>query len=524
MCGIVGIASGTLSLKEVGMFDDLMIVSNLRGRQGSGIITIGKEAGGKDLHLHNIKVLGSGVQAISSSEYRKRAYGGTPSVLVGHTRWPTKGGTDINAVHPHVFDKVVGVHNGTLQRVAQSYVTQNESDSSLFYQSVNDLGIEEALAQAKGAYALVFVDTENQTLNFIRNHERPLYIAKIRWGMFGKTAMWASEADFLSLILRRSGYKEDEYEIVPLPINELWSLPIPIAGNVDFTVKERIFSDLRSFKPYIRTHGGSAWYDNTFLDGKSGTTHKRSQTLVHLPQGPSPLGKETYVFRDGVLVAKSDPSKQVFLPPSSQGNERQGAETDAAPVGSSSSEGNDNEQRRAASEEVPDRTRVVEADNLVSLEFRRELRKALSRDQNEFEDDLSDIYASRTLVDVEDDPTESVDPLDIANYGVDPEYGLVETVDDCWVPYCEAKKILDHGCEYCGNGVTFRDHVSWVGRQEFLCEDCCSDGNALTEMKNHFPDSKIVRQWLEGKLRDVPAPPEGWFNVDGTFDGTRTLQ
>lgn len=523
MCGIVGIASGTLSMKEVGMFDDLMIVSNLRGRQGSGIITIGKEAGGKELQLHSVKVLGSGIQAISSSEYRKRAYAGTPSVLVGHTRWPTKGGTDIDAVHPHAFKKVVGVHNGTLQRVAQNYVTANESDSNLFYKSVNDLGIEEALAQAKGAYALTYVDVEKQKLNFIRNSERPLAIAKIRWNHFGKTVMWASEAAFLSLILSRSGYKDHEVEIFELPVNQLWSLPIPIAGNIDFEVQENVFSDLRAVKSYVRGSylGGSAWYDNTFLDGKSGTTHKRSQSLVALPSGPSPIGKETYVWRDGVMVAKADPSKQVFLPPSSQSDEREGAETNAASVGPTRPEGADHEQRREASSEVQDRDRGN--DTVVSLEFRRELRKALSRDQQEFEDDLSDVYASRSLVGEEEDPAESVDVLAIANYGGGETDDLVETLSGHYIPYKEAERVLNHGCEYCGNGVTFRDAVAWVGRKEFLCEDCCSDTNALVEMKNHFPNSKIVEAWLDGKLRGVPKPPEDWFNVDGTFDGTRSL-
>lgn len=522
MCGIVGMASGSLSQKEVSMFEDLMIVSNLRGRTGSGIITIGKAPGEKDLHLHNIKVLGSGIQAINSSEFHKRAWTGTPSVLVGHTRFPTKGGTDIDAVHPHVYDKVVGVHNGTLQRVAQSYVLATESDSSLLYKHINEVGIEEALAQARGAYALVYVDIESQTLNFIRNNERTLYIAKLRWGNFGKTAMWASEYGFLSLILSRSGYKAEEYTIEALPANELWSLPIPLHGNIDFTVQKDVFSGLRDtqFRSMRSYEGGSAWYDNTFLKNGGASTGTRS-SLVSLPQGPSPIGKETYVWRDGVLVAKSDPTKQVFLPPSSPSNERKGAEKVPALVGPTGSEGNVDEQRPETSAEIPDRS--SEHHNVVPQDFLTLVKELTSKAEQEFDDDISDLYADSTLVDPDEDDAMFANIFDNANYGDADVDGLVETVKDHYVTYALADRILKHGCVYCGNGVTFRDHVAWVDKQDFLCEDCCSDGNALAEMRDHYPNSKIVQSWLEGKLRDAPPPPEGWFNVDGTFDGTVSL-
>lgn len=490
-----------------------MIVSNLRGRQGSGIVTVTRDVK-KEHHLHSIKVLGSGIQAIGSSEYRKRVSEGTPSVLIGHTRWPTKGGTDIASVHPHSFEKVVGVHNGTLMRVNQDYVLQNESDSNLLYKSINDDGIVEALAKSRGAYALVFIDTENQTLNFIRNHERPLWFAKVRWNNFGKTVFWASEWGFLHLILTRSGFKKEEYEIVELPVNELWSLPIPMAGQCDFTIQKEVRSDLKAIRPFVRSHGGHKWYEDTFLEKVDGVR----SSVIHMPQGSTPVGKQTFVWRDGVLIAKEAPHQQVFLPRSSSSNERQGTETLSASVGAASSQGNGDEQRPETSSEVQDRGPTPRSVN----DFPGLVKQFLSKEEVEFDDDLSDVYANEANM-LSDPPFEVDDQLALANYGDGETESLVQTTKNHYLTYSEAKKILDHGCEYCGNGVTFRDSVCWVGKREFVCEDCSTDVHALIEMNNHYPNSELVTAWKEGRLRGVTRPPESWFNVDGTLDGNKAI-
>lgn len=514
MCGIVGAASGSLSQREVNVFEDLMIVSNLRGRQGSGIVTVTRDVK-KEHHLHCIKVVGSGIQAIGSSEYRKRIAEGTPSVLIGHTRWPTKGGTDLDAVHPHIFDKVVGVHNGTLTRVNQDYVLAKESDSNLLYKSINEDGIEEALAKSRGAYALVFIDSEKQTLNFIRNHERPLWFAKVRWNQYGKTLFWASEWGFLNLILTRSGFKKEEYEIVELPTNELWTLEVPMVGQCDFSIQKGVLSDTKAVRPFRSYQGGHKWYEDTFLEKVEGVR----SSVVHMPSGSTPVGRETFVWRDGALIAKEAPHQQVFLPRSSSSNESQGAEAVQTPVGQAGSEGLSNEQRPQVAAEVPDRGTTSER---LIQDFPGLVKQFLSKEELEFDDDLSDVYANEANM-LADPPFEVDDQLALANYGDGDVESLVQTTKNHFLTYSEAKKVLDHGCEYCGNGVTFRDSVCWVGKREFVCEDCSTDVHALIEMNNHFPNSELVTAWKEGRLRGVTRPPESWFNVDGTLDGNKAI-
>lgn len=212
MCGIVGAMSSWLSVDEINRFKELMLVSNLRGKDGSGVIFINDSN-----EVDYVKSLGNGIDVCETDDFKNMTSNvkKRPSILIGHTRWPTKGAVDFDNTHPHDVGNIIGVHNGTMDRIMGKWVGNGESDSNLLYHAIQEHGIDEALKQSHGAYALVWVDIDQSTLNIIRNNKRPLYYATMTGG---GTVYWASEYGMLNFILSRHSGK---FEIKSVPEDTL---------------------------------------------------------------------------------------------------------------------------------------------------------------------------------------------------------------------------------------------------------------------------------------------------------------
>lgn len=210
MCGIVGVSTTHLSISEREIFEDLMTVSNLRGSQGAGIATWSHLSG----EAHRVRTQHNGINLINSGPYHDLfgLQGDRPSTLIGHTRAPTRGGIEIENVHPHNFDDIIGVHNGTMHQIDGKGIPVGFSDSYELYRTINDKGLQSFVQNSGGAYALVWINKEQETLNFFRNSERPLWFA---WVYGGMTMFWASEKSMLEFVLGRKNYKDVRFEELP---------------------------------------------------------------------------------------------------------------------------------------------------------------------------------------------------------------------------------------------------------------------------------------------------------------------
>lgn len=222
MCGIVGIMSSFLSGPEVGMFEDLLTVSNLRGSIGAGMIGVGK-----DETIWRHKTLYNGINLFQSKQYNTLTSLKPDQKLfcmIGHTRQPTKGGIDIDAVHPHDTPDIIGVHNGTMTNVNGKFLKHEESDSAAVFQALSDTAAKDFVNKSSGAFALVWVDKRDFTLHFMRNGQRPLWFAHIygdiKNGGNGSTILWASERLMLEFILRRRSFHDETMRIEELPEDE----------------------------------------------------------------------------------------------------------------------------------------------------------------------------------------------------------------------------------------------------------------------------------------------------------------
>ena len=197
MCGIVGCA-GAISANDEKIFRQLLVFDTVRGEDSTGIASVNPDG---DVLV--AKCVGTPFDLLprkTASNIFSRAN----RVLIGHNRYATQGAVNNSNAHPFEFDKVVGVHNGTLKSRYQLKFNNYAVDSEQLYANIDEDGIRTVIPKVDGAYALVYYNIEDETLHFIRNSERPLFYA---FTEDEKRVFWASEAWMLSAALGREGVK-----------------------------------------------------------------------------------------------------------------------------------------------------------------------------------------------------------------------------------------------------------------------------------------------------------------------------
>lgn len=109
--------------------------------------------------------------------------------------------------HPFDFDTLVGVHNGTLHNKHSLLDSRDfQVDSENLYHHLEMKGLDDLLATMRGAWSLVWWDKTDETLNFLRNNERPMWIMA---STDGEVMLWASELPMLELMMDHSTIKWD---------------------------------------------------------------------------------------------------------------------------------------------------------------------------------------------------------------------------------------------------------------------------------------------------------------------------
>lgn len=214
LCGIVlAGAAFRMGNDDVSLFEKLLLCDTFRGAHSTGVMSGYHINGNDSVYVDKIAVDGpsflkSETWLNSKSRLLETVYVNnvvskvlkTPHFLVGHNRYATMGAKTTANAHPFSVGAVTLVHNGTLKN--QSLLpdhTEFEVDSHNIAHAINKEGIEETLTKLHGAFTLIWHDARDNTVNIIRNSDRPFHLARTTsndW--FG-----ASEEDMLMWILRR---------------------------------------------------------------------------------------------------------------------------------------------------------------------------------------------------------------------------------------------------------------------------------------------------------------------------------
>lgn len=191
MCGNVGVA-GKLAHHHENVFRRLLLYDVFRGADSTGVAAV---RGTTPYDMHLLKKASNPLDLMEHGQFKTVVSGHNSSCFIGHNRLATKGKINNINAHPFQFGHIVGCHNGTIEQPAWAKLEEKlgekfDVDSAAIIKGIEVLGIEETIKTIWGAWALVWYNQQENTINFLKNDKRPLHIC------FEKTKdvlYWSSE-------------------------------------------------------------------------------------------------------------------------------------------------------------------------------------------------------------------------------------------------------------------------------------------------------------------------------------------
>lgn len=257
MCGIVGTAGNLLPLDR-SIFLELLHADVVRGKHATGMIQVKGNFDSVDY----FKLAYPAPLFLELPAVQQELSGFiNNTVAVGHNRHATKGasGEHKNA-HPFKHGNITLVHNGSLTSwfnitpTGETYTV----DSEAICRAMEFEGAESVIPKLRGAFALVWVDSEDGTLNFVRNDERPLAIAL---NTNTNKMWWASELDMLKWSLNRDTFTRnpvDYTEIFELPVGVWLKVPVTDRG-INLALAERKEVDVSNSVFQVSHNQNTRW-------------------------------------------------------------------------------------------------------------------------------------------------------------------------------------------------------------------------------------------------------------------------
>lgn len=395
-------------------------------------------------------------------------------IIMGHNRFATMGAKTPENAHPFHHDKIVGAHNGTLDR---SWIknlddhTKFEVDSEALIYNISKHG-PDILKKVKGAYALTWWDENQKKMFFIHNKERPLFYARSK----DKDALyWASEEWMLKVACGKAGVAIEEPKA--FEIDHLYSLDVSEC-TTKFRDAELTKGDkIEGFTPPITYRqatmsGGQTNGVNGRNGGTSNTSNPfRPDVSVHLPVFDRPFKSAT--------------------------SEKEYAKVLERYVGKSISFWSDMERKSVNGQFFLSCSPVnTEHDFEIRLYTKgRPIHEQARLSRSPIVGTIKKVVYNRIngkpevylLVDyrtiyIPSDPSKIKEDILSARQNVIPLVRVGKRGDFrgyLGVPLSEEEWIeaTSQGCAYCGAAVDPEEskHIHWFGKQDFLCKDCTSD-------------------------------------------------
>lgn len=271
MCGLVGMA-GDLNHKDKKVMENLLILSSFRGKDSTGVALV------DNTNQEKVKVIKTVGDPYCFLDYRPwdLASSYNQKVMIGHTRHTTVGKINKTNAHPFTEEHITGVHNGTLShgwKQALADGTYFDVDSQAIMHNLSLDAADVVIPKLVGAYALVWWDENESTLNFIRNDKRPLYFCQTK---DKRKMFWASEIWMLNMLRSSHGDNvdlytdKDNYAFFSLPVDTHRVVKVEGKGATPL----KVISEKKlkgGEKPPVTSAGGTgSTNNNRWKDGSGG--------------------------------------------------------------------------------------------------------------------------------------------------------------------------------------------------------------------------------------------------------------
>lgn len=184
MCGIVGWITTDKQRCETDRSKYLyqaLVAGALRGEDSTGIFLVEHAVDGKPQEASWLKNAISGNEFVQTKDYfEMTASMSHIKYAIGHNRSATVGSVSTNNAHPFQEGPITLVHNGTLSTTYTLPKTQHDLgvkvDSHAICHNLATHSVEEVVRSLDGAFALVWHDSRDDSLNMVRNAQRPLHL------------------------------------------------------------------------------------------------------------------------------------------------------------------------------------------------------------------------------------------------------------------------------------------------------------------------------------------------------------
>ena len=305
MCGIVGIINhkrNGISATDRNIFKRLLFLDVERGPDSTGMFVI--QNTGQATLLKKAVPSFDFMKDKEVDDLLNKAYG-NGTFVVGHNRKATQGSIKDENAHPFAEGRIVLVHNGSLWN--HRTVADVDVDSKAIAMELNkkNNNVTEVFNHLKGAYACVWYNDEDSTLNFFRNKERPLYFYKDI-----NTTFFASESLMLYYALVREGIKWETDKCVPLEVHKHVSFAMEKHGGskspkqVDVDITEGFTQAPTTTGGQTQTGGTGKEQASAKGDHISLSQRKRMRNQFQAFLSKHKIGSEVSFIPEDVLPSK----------------------------------------------------------------------------------------------------------------------------------------------------------------------------------------------------------------------------
>lgn len=192
MCGLVGVF-GNLGAPDVKYFKNALVADYVRGPHSTGIFVANAKSS------YWIK---RAVDPCTFLDMKKvdSSITATQWVLAGHNRYATMGGVNSNNAHPFEHGDITLMHNGTLDEYSLPFLRKKfnapvfDTDSELISWLFDNYAPKDVVAELEGAFALVWWNEADKSVNFVHNGEREFHMSvqkeNVYWGSEKKMVEW----------------------------------------------------------------------------------------------------------------------------------------------------------------------------------------------------------------------------------------------------------------------------------------------------------------------------------------------